>query len=152
MCLKKKDIETKENLKHERSERDDIMKQFVVLHHKFDKMIESFNGKGNHDLKKKELESLPFGSWIALCPGVNIFRLKNLPGDMLVFETEMEKDARFGLHMHSDCEEACDVLEGSIVDAITGEEYKSGTRAFWGKGVEHIPVALYKTKLMVYFK
>ena len=152
MCITANIDTTKVLLKHERSEREKLMETFCVLNHKVNHMIDAWNGNGNYNIKKSQLREFPLRCWVELSEGVEIMKLDDLPGDIIVFDTKMEKGRKFGLHMHSDCDETCDVLEGKIVDILTNETYNAGNRALWPKGVEHIPVALKETRLMVYFK
>lgn len=152
MCVKEKLEETAITLEHQRGERMEMMEHFCILHHKVNHMIDCWNGNGNKDVTKKELKEFPNGCWVEINKGVKIKRMNDLPGEILVFETIMEKGSEFGLHMHSDCNEYCEVISGKIVDIKSNMTYSEGIQAFWNKGIEHVPVALQDSKLMVYFK
>ena len=82
--------------------------------------------------------------WIEVSKGVLVRRRKTLLGDIIPFDTIMQKGSEFGLHKHSDCIEICDIEEGEIVDLKTSDIYISGNQAIWEKGEEHIPVAMEK--------
>lgn len=139
-------------VKEEQHSFQDIMDRFNLVHGQFMHMIDGWSGIGDKDVTKKEMRTFPIDNWVEISDGVWIRRRKDLPGDILVFETTMEEGSEFGMHKHSDCLETCDVLEGKMVDLKTNVCYPAGSQAIYQPGEVHVPVALRATKLMVYFK
>ena len=152
MCIEARLERSQNRLEHKRDERVEMMEQFSILNHKVGNMIDSWNGFGDADITKPQLAEFPRGVWVELSKGVQIRKRTNLPGEVLVFDTNMEKGAAFGLHMHSDCLELCDVVDGKLFDLKRNESYFTGQRITYQKGERHHLIALKNARLVVYFK
>lgn len=151
MCIpSKKENEIKPK-KHLREERQKIMDSMQLKHEKMLSLIDSWNGIGSVDVKKKDMKEMPDQVWIQLSPRVRIRRLDDL-GGLVCFDTEMKKGGEFGLHLHSDCREICEVVKGEIVDLVTNECFTTGEKLIVEKGEQHFPIALEDTVLKVYFE
>lgn len=151
MCEKKSE-EIIEVRPHLRQERIKIMSDLDIRHSSMMSMLNSFKGMGDNDIPKEKLRSFPLMKWIEISPGIKVRQRRSLPGDILQFDTTIEKGKEFGLHKHSDCDEICEVQEGELVDLLTNDVYNEGDQAIWTAGVEHTPVAIEYTELKVYFK
>lgn len=69
----------------------------------------------------------------------------------LVFLNEMEKDAYYDIHYHSDLEEFCSVIQGILHDTVSGHNYTMGETARFTRGVPHGPIARTKVLMTVTF-
>ena len=151
MCNPKVNSLIKVNV-HNRKERESIMSDMQLKHNAMLSMLDGFNGRGDTDITKKDLQSFSINEWVSLNDKVKVKRLDNLVSDLLVFRTLMESGGEFGWHLHSDCDEYLYVLKGALVDLGINKKYEENEMAFIGKGTPHIPVAIEQTELIVFFK
>lgn len=151
MCIPSKKNDGIQPKEHLRKERQKIMESMQIKHNKMLQMIDGWNGEiGLNDVKKKDMNEMPINICIDINEGVSIKRLENV-GSLVVFDTLMTKGSEFGLHLHSDCEELCQVLEGEIHDLIKNKTLKKGEDIKYKKGEEHYIIALQESILKVYF-
>ena len=136
-----------------RSERIDMLDILELKHQAFMNALDNFRGKGNQDVTKDELRNYRFMEWVVLneSPLVKFRRRGDINKDTLMFDTYMEKGGEFGMHLHSDCVEECEVVEGEVFDIQSNKTFKEGDIAKYPKGVKHIPVATKETLLRVFF-
>lgn len=140
------------SFEHKRGERQKMLSHLDVKHDLLISALDSFNGGGDHIVTKKTLQSFKIMEWVDLNPRVRIRRRENLHGDVLVFDTVMQPKGEFGMHLHPDCTETCDVITGTLIDLMHNAEFKQGETAYFDSGVKHIPISLTHTVLKVYFK
>lgn len=138
---------------HLREERNQILSDMQIKHNTFVKMIDGWDFDSENDFTKDDMRGFPIMEWMELKEGVKIRRRNDLFGDILCFDTIIEKGVDFGMHMHSDCDEICDVKIGKLSDLVSedGRTYSAGETLEVKKGVKHIPIALEYTELLVYF-
>lgn len=152
MCDNKRSTPETPSFEHKRAERRKMLGHLDIKHDLLISALDSFNGGGDHVVTKKTLQSFPIMEWVDLNPKVSIRRRQNLHGDVLVFDTVMQPKGEFGMHLHPDCTETCDVISGCLADLMTNDEYTEGQSVFYEAGVKHIPVSITNTTLRVYFK
>mgnify|MGYP000554295174 CR=1 FL=1 len=130
----------------------DKQKLHKLLDDELKKTIDAFNGVIHIPINKKDLGLFEFGRWYELNDKVRVKRRKQRFHSLLCFDTEVEEGGEFGRHFHEDLIESCDIVYGEMKDLEDGEIYREGDIMEYGKGKEHQPIALKKTKLHVLFK
>lgn len=111
-----------------------------------------YNRVGATDITFSTLGLIPFlkTQWVN---GIAIIRY---PTDYngLFFGTVFPPFKAMAEQLHSDCIEYCYVIQGEMIDEITGEVYKVGEEAVWQAGKIHRPKNNTNEKLIVhvYFK
>lgn len=152
MCIseKKKPI----RFEHSRQARQDMLDELDLKHDLFIDALDSFRGKGQEDIPKEVLRKFPFMEWVSLGEDDKVkFRKRGkIYGNVLMFDTEMQKGGKFGMHLHSDCTETIEVISGELLDLQTNKTYISGDVVFYEKNERHIPVAIQDSILRVFFK
>jgi len=151
MC-DKKEITEAPSFEHKRSDRQNMLDVLSIKHELLISALDNFNGGGDHVVTKATLAKFPIMEWVELNPKVMFRRRNNLLNDILVFDTVMQPKGEFGMHLHPDCNETCDVISGRLADLMNNTEFAEGETAFYEAGVKHIPVSLTDTTLRVYFK
>lgn len=152
MCLEKKEEQFK-RLEINKSDRLDMLDLLEIKHQAFMNALDNFRGKGDQDIKKDVLRTYPFMEWTVLNenPLVKFRRRGDINKDTLMFDCYMEKGGEFGMHLHSDCVEECEVVKGELFDIQINKTFKEGQIARYDKGVKHIPIATQETLLRVFF-
>ena len=152
MCLnppikKKLDI-----LELNRQSRRDMLSELELKHSLFIDALDSFKGRGKEDVPKEVIRKFPYMEWVSLSDKVKFRKRGTIYNDVIMFDTEMDKGGKFGMHIHSDCTETFEVIKGEVLDLQTNKTYKAGDVVFYDKNEKHIPVAIQDTILRVFFK
>ena len=114
--------------------------------------LENFQGRNDHNITKTMLKGFPDMVWVMINEGVKVRKRGDLFKDTLVFDTIIAPGGQFGLHLHSDCIEHCDVIRGELIDLATNQTFQEGETVVFEKGDEHLPMSNEYTQLRVYFR
>jgi len=152
MCINR----TKEQISRyelNRAEKENMLDLLEIKHQAFMNALDNFKGKGDQDITKSTLKAYPFMKWVVLneSPLVKFRRRGDISENTLMFDCYMEKGGEFGMHLHSDCVEECEVVQGELFDVQFNQTFKEGDIALYEKGVKHIPIATQETLLRVFF-
>jgi len=152
MCFEGNTKTMAEKFELNRQSRNDMLAELELKHSLFMDAMDSFGGKGDGDVKKNALRKFPYMQWEYLNSDVKFRKRGIIYNDVIMFDTEMAKGGKFGMHLHSDCTETFEVISGKVMDLQTNKTYNVGDIAFFDKNEHHIPVALEDTVLRVFFK
>ena len=150
MCVNKNN-EEKSRYELNRAERAKILDDLNLKHTMFINALDNFRGKGDQDVPKAELKKFKFMEWVYLNDKVK-FRRRNDIEDMLMFDCVMEKGGEFGMHLHSDCVEMTEIVQGELFDLQTNTTYTENELVIFPKNKKHIPIATQDTVLRVFFR
>tara|TARA_R110002049_G_scaffold230108_2_gene402261 strand:+ start:39 stop:491 length:453 start_codon:yes stop_codon:yes gene_type:complete len=150
MCVNKNN-EEKSRYELNREERSKILDDLDLKHTMFINALDNFRGKGDQDVPKAELKKFKFMEWVYLNDKVK-FRRRNDIEDMLMFDCVMEKGGEFGMHLHSDCVEMTEIVQGELFDLQTNTTYAENELVIFPKNKKHIPIATQDTVLRVFFR
>lgn len=150
MCGNKNN-EEKSRYELNRAERSKILDDLDLKHTMFINALDNFRGKGDQDVPKAELKKFKFMEWVYLNDKVK-FRRRNDIEDMLMFDCVMEKGGEFGMHLHSDCVEMTEIVQGELFDLQTNTTYTENELVIFPKNKKHIPIATQDTVLRVFFR
>ena len=139
------------DLESHRKERARMIEDLNIRHDIIARALDSWTTKDS-SISKAQLSEFPIMQWVHVDKKIKIRKRMCLFGDILVFDTVMRPGAEFAKHLHPDCIEHVDVIEGELIDLIDNVSYGPGDKLVVEAGTYHIPIALEHTVIRVYFK
>ncbi len=112
--------------------------------------IKAFNGHEPKDIPFSSLRGFKLNKLTEVNPKVKT-KLILKENKRLVFETHFLKGGHIAEHYHSDCLEDVTITEGIMLDATSGEKYRSSESVEYNYNEKHFVVALEDMMLTVVF-
>ena len=134
-----------------RKDRAKMIRNLNIRHEIIERSLDNWTIKDS-SITKAQLSEFPMMQWIYIDKKIKIRRRMCLFSNILVFDTVMRAGAEFSKHLHPDCIEHADVIEGELIDLIDNSHYSEGDVFVVDSGKYHIPISLEHTVLRVYFK
>lgn len=137
----KSPLEDSYELNNLRIEREVVRERFRALSKEVGAILDNLALNKNEvtKLEWKDLEDMPLGTDIVVDHGVRFVKEMQTENE-IIFTTYMDGIADFGMHLHTDCIETIEILEGSLIEKTRGDKvYSKGEKLIYAENEKHEP-------------
>lgn len=134
----------------EKQRRYELLKDFYREAREIKSILDRFNGIDRKSINFDDLDKFDLNLSYQLNDKVVIKKTYSSE-DRLIFDTLMVKGGEFGWHVHGDCNEKVEVIEGALLENNSNILYTSGEILYILAEQDHTPISLEDTILKVTF-
>lgn len=143
-------MNNQEQISFERLRRAELRSRLFESTSDLEHIICRLNGNEKGEINWNDLKNFPSNKWFEIDKGIESIKIEDTSIKM-VFDTKMKAGASFASHIHEDCKEIAEVIEGLYYDAILKTKVNKGEQIIYEKATLHKPVALNKSRIIFTF-